>query len=399
MVSRSIRPWIRLTSTAWGWGRGLPWCVLLLVATLASSARASSFSGPPYPSSGESAVFDLPDVEVPHEDSLHVDCAASCPSPDGSKRGLYSFADALFWTVREGSADNWAQVITPHGALVNYSGAATLVGAPFDWNAGFRVGVGNQRSGDDLETNLNYTNFTTRATSHTAGEVYSAFLGNFFVDNADGESFGPHYRSASIQWDFDYHTIDLEVRRAYTIAPNLVVRPFLGLKAAIINQSLSSRWNLPIDTEDHTYLFLSATENLEQHFWGIGPSVGVTLEIPLYVRPRYTLRLFGTPSASLMYGRWTFRDVYANDGLTSTTVPTTTTLAINMRPITSAATMVGGAMGIEWTQQLSKATVVVRVGYEAQVWLNQMQFYSYNMGRLNNLTSLHGGTVKLCIDY
>jgi len=33
------------------------------------------------------------------------------------------------------------------------------------------------------------------------------------------------------------------------------------------------------------------------------------------------------------------------------------------------------------------------------VWLNQMQFYSYNMGRLNNLMSLHGVTFELCIEY
>ena len=322
-----------------------------------------------------------------------------CLPPDASQRGINLFADALFWTVREGSADNWAQVITPKGFLGSYVGTATLVDAPFDWNTGFRVGLGYQPLTDDLGAVLHYTNFSTRATSRAAGEVYSAFLGNFFVDNTDGDTFGPHYRSASIRWDFDFHTIDLEVRRSFPIAPNLTVRPFAGLKAAFVNQSVKSTWRQPINTLEKTYLFNSATEDLEQDFWGIGPSLGVTLEMPLCTRPQYSLSFFGTPSGSLMYGHWTFSDLYTNDGPTSTTMSTPTSIAINTSPISGVATMLSGVMGFEWNQSLSRASTTLRVGYEAQVWLNQMQFYSYNMGRLNNLMSLHGGVLEFCINY
>jgi len=310
-----------------------------------------------------------------------------------------AFAEALFWTMREGAADNWAQVITPEGLLGSNVGTATLIDAPFDWNTGFRVGISRRRPHDGLEGAVSYTNFSTRATSRAAGEVYSAFLGNFYVGNPDGSSFGPHYRNAEIEWDFDFQTIDFEVRRAFAVAPNLVVRPFVGLKAAIINQSIHSKWHDPIDTLSAIYLFDSATENLRQDFWGIGPSLGVTLEIPWHTKPRYSVKLFGTPSASLMFGRWTFSDEYTNDGLTSIAVPTPSSIAIRTSPITGAATMISGAMGVEWTQHFARATMTARLGYEAQVWLNQMQFYSYNMGRLNNLMSLHGGVVQLRIDY
>ncbi|MDZ7617198.1 MAG: Lpg1974 family pore-forming outer membrane protein, partial [Patescibacteria group bacterium] len=252
-----------------------------------------------------------PDAAVIGEDGWPVAgcdvCLPSRASPD-----RYVFADALFWTLREGSADNWAQVITPKGLLGTYAGSVTLVDAPFDWNAGVRVGMGRRHADEGLEGTVSYTNFSTRATNRAAGEVYSAFLGNFFVDNPDGDTFGPHYRSADIDWDVAFHAIDLEVGRSFRVAPKLVVRPFIGLKAAIIRQSIHSRWRQPIDTLEHIYLFESATEDLKQDFWGIGPSVGVTLEMPLYTRPRYTLKLFGTPSGSLMYGHWTSSDVYAN---------------------------------------------------------------------------------------
>jgi hypothetical protein len=331
--------------------------------------------------------FAIPEATAPH---LRLDACESVPRV---------FADALFWTVREGSADNWAQVITPKDPLGSYAGTATLVDAPFDWNAGLRVGVGRQSHGGDLDVVVYYTNFHTKAMSQAAGEVYSAFLGNFYADNTDGDTFGPHYRSASIRWDFAFHTIDLEARRSFTVAPNLTVRPFVGLKTAFIDQSVSSQWHQPIDTSEKTYQFNSATEHLAQNFWGIGPSLGVTLEVPWYTGPRHSLKLFGTPSGSLMYGHWTFQDLYRNDGPTSSTVPTTTSIAIDTSPITGAATMVSGVVGVEWNHMFSRATTTVRLGYESQIWLNQMQFYSYNMGRLNNLTSLHGGVLELSINY
>jgi hypothetical protein len=89
-----------------------------------------------------------------------------------------------------------------------------------------------------------------------------------------------------------------------------------------------------------------------------------------------------------MFGRWTFSEQYKNNA------PTPVTITINMDPITGAATMLRGLMGIEWEQRFARATSTVRLGYEAQLWLNQMQFYSYNIGRLNNVTSLQGGFLE-----
>src|SRR5581483_10579361 len=104
------------------------------------------------------------------------------------------------------------------------------------WNAGFRVGIGYQRGDDDYDQQLAFTNFTTIASNQAAGEVYSAFLANFYVSNTDGAGFGPHYSSAAIKWDFGFHNIDYEIGRRFTIDQSLQLRPFVGLKAAVVNQ-------------------------------------------------------------------------------------------------------------------------------------------------------------------
>ncbi|HLA83301.1 MAG TPA: Lpg1974 family pore-forming outer membrane protein [Thermoguttaceae bacterium] len=319
------------------------------------------------------------------------ECCLTCDPAMNRGRRCYLFADALFWTVREGAAENWAQVITPQGLLETNISTATLVDAPFDWRTGLRVGVGVERC-DGADMTLSYTNFRTSATSQASGEVYSAFMGNFYIDNTDGADYGPHYHYGDIWWDFDFHTIDLEIGRNYAIGTNFELRPFLGLKAAIINQTIRSNWLFPIDTYNpkkkitHLYDFTSATENMDLGFWGIGPSLGATMAMPLSNADRYNLRLFGTPSGAILFGHWTFDEQYHNN--------TPTSVTINMSSITGAAVMLRGVVGLEWEQYFSRATSTVRVGYEAQCWLNQMQFYSYNMGRLNNVTSLQGGFLE-----
>jgi len=327
--------------------------------------------------------------------STEVDDAtcATCDPTMNSGHRRYFFADALFWTVREGADENWAQIITPKdlaGFLPTNAGAATLVDAPFDWRAGVRVGMGIQRD-DGFDINLYYTNFHTSAMNQASGEVYSAFMGNFYIGNTDGGNFGPYYRHANIQWDFHFHSIDFEVSRNYAIGTNLELRPFVGLKTAIIRQSIHTNWLNPIDTLTETYHFTSATEDLNLNFWGIGPSLGVTMTMPLCNEDRYNLKLFGAPSGAIMFGHWTCTEQYANDQPNSVT--------IDMSPITSAATMLRGVLGIEWEQYFSRATSTVRLGYETQLWLNQIQFYSYNMGRLNNVMSLQGGFVEWCIRF
>lgn len=307
---------------------------------------------------------------------------------------LTPFAELLTLKLTEGSAENWAQEITPLGTG-SLAGTARLVDAPFDWNAGVRAGIERAWPAEGTGTRLYYTYFGTQATNQAAGEVYSAFLGNFFADNPDGTSFGPKYQYATVDWDVQFHTIDVEFQRTFLISPALALRPFVGVKSAIIRQDIDSRWYRPIDSTSHNYQFNSATETLKQDFWGIGPSVGVEAFIPLSVSPTHSLQAYFAPSGALMYGNWNFSEVYQTDGPTSMTIVTPSTIAINSDPIHGAATMLRLALGLEWEQPGQRVTTRVRLGYEAQVWLNQMQFYSYNMGRLNNLMSLQGGVLEI----
>ena len=369
--------------------------LLFCLAIFVPSIHAEPINTVPPDDQPLSIPFDSNDWPVGDVESLEEviisDECSSCPVSAGQ---LLVFSELLVFSVTEGGADNWAQEITPRGPAPSF-GTANVVDAPFDWKAGFRLGIA-KRLDDQFDLTFYYTNFNTTATNQAAGEVTSAFLGNFYAGNTDGTGFGPSYRRADIDWDFSFQTFDFEIGRTSWVGPAML-RPYVGLKAAIIDQTAVSHWFDPIDTMTDTYLFTSAVETLTQEFWGIGPSFGVAATVPLSAGPDYSLQVFASPSAALMYGHWQFRDHYQNDGPTSISSPVPASIDINMSPIDGLSTTLRGMFGIQWLRQCARLTTSVRLTYESQIWLNQMQFYSFNMGRLNNLMALHGGALEIGI--
>lgn len=84
-----------------------------------------------------------------------------------------------------------------------------------------------------------------------------------------------------------------------------------------------------------------------------------------------------------MWGHWTFEDIYQNNGGTEVDAITPN--------INSGATMLRGFSGLAW----EAPHFSLRLGYEAQFWLDQLKFYSYNIGWQDNELTLQGGSFDL----
>lgn len=310
-------------------------------------------------------------------------CAAA--APHHHSKAITVFSDVLYWQLREGGAENWAQVITPTSA----NRTATLVGTPFKWNTGYRVGAGYTKPASRWDSLLYYTHYQTRGLNGASDYVYSAFLGNFFANNTNGASIigAPTYRFASMNWTYNYDTVDFEIGRNFKIDRRLLLRPYLGLKYAVIDQHMYTSWHVPVLEVP----FNNALENLKQDFSGVGPVFGLKATFPLYQRKRNSLSLMGNLSCGLLYGHWSFSDVFQSDQ------PSSITVTVNS--VNGLETMARGLLGLEWTTTFSKADISAHLAYEAQAWINQMRFYSYNMGRLNAQMSLQGGVFGLSVNF
>lgn len=325
------------------------------------------------------------------------DGGVGCEIPNGSTRSNPSsssfdvFADLLVWRAAESGSDNWAEVINSNGTVTK----CDIREIEFDWNAGFRVGIGYGMKRDQWDTQFYYTRFNTQGNdrvSSNPGSVFSAYLGNFYIDNPTGAGIaGVAYQKASAHWSIEFNMFDWELGRAFWVSTALSVRPFIGLKGGWIDQSIDTKWEIPsVSTVD---FFNVGTENLKNDFWGIGPSIGVNTEWEMFAGQNHSFALFGDFSGAIMWGHWKFGDLYKNDGFQE--------VSVRLAPISGGASMFRSVMGLEWDAKCcsNRFHFSTKLGYEMQFWLDQLQLYLFDTGRLSNVLTLQGGTLEFRFDF
>ncbi len=301
------------------------------------------------------------------------------------------FGDLLVWTAQESGSENWAEVITVSGSTEH----CDVRDVRFDWNPGFRVGFAYGMKHDGWDTQFYYTWFRTRGhdrVSSTPGTVFSAFQGNFYVDNSTGAGIsGIAYQKANIHWTIRFNMFDAELGRNFRVSKALSLRPFLGVKGGWIHQSIHTKWHNP--NRSGAEFFNTARENLKNNFWGIGPSFGLNTKWDLAVRGDHSFNLFGDLSGAIMWGHWKLADVYKNDIQQE--------VVVKLSHINSAAFTVRTFLGLGWDVNFSRDRYhfSTRAGYEMQFWLDQLQFYSFDAGRLDNALTLQGGTLEFRFDF
>jgi hypothetical protein len=309
-------------------------------------------------------------------------------------RTLDGFANLIVWTANESGADAWAEVLTTLGS----SSTLDFAQIDFQWEPGFRVGFGYGMNLDQWDTQAYYTWFQTRGKESAAGlpgTIHSSFVGNFYVSNPKGLGLsGPTYSFAKIDWTIRYNILDWELGRNFWVSHALALRPFVGIKGGWIHQSMDSTWENPtfigaqfVNPE----LFSIGKEQVNNRFWGIGPSIGMNSKWSLYKNGSNRLHLFGDFSGALMWGHWTFHDAYSNDAGQR--------ISVGMQNINSGAATIRTFMGFGWEGAYPEVLVSMRLGYETQFWLDQLQYYSFIGGRLSNALTLQGGTFEIAFDF
>lgn len=282
--------------------------------------------------------------------------------------------DVLLWSTGASSSENWAQVFSPPSS----DETIDLLAVPFGWDPGIRVGLNYRLSHDQWDAQWFYTWYRSEGKDRASSEgtIHSPFIGNFYIGNPDGSAdTGPAYHEAKIRWAILFNVFDWELGRKYWVSCNLSLRPFFGLKGGWVHQSIYSTWKQPTTDSFH-----SATENIVNNFWGLGPSFGLNSRWKFKTFRSGSIGFFADLAGALMGGRWTFKDIYQNDAgqIVKPLMPSQT----------SAAGMLRNFMGLSWESDHFS----LRFGYEAQAWLDQLKYYSLNVGWLDNALTLQGGS-------
>ena len=292
-------------------------------------------------------------------------------------------ADFLAWFASEEVASIWADVIT----IGDNTSSWEPVNFNFDWDYGFRIGAGYDLAYDQWDTALSWTWFRTNS-SHSIPynpnatinpEFFAAFLTYDIPKSMDA------------QWSILLNMFDLELGKNYAVSKDLSLRPFIALKSGWINQSIHVHYyNL---TNTHSSTGNDASEHLKNNFWGVGPLGGINTTWKVRNFKSHFFSLFGNFSMATLWGEWDCSDVYKN------TLPKTST--IDMKVSAIGALMFRGFMGIGWDVDIQKGKqhFSTNLGYEMQIWLDQLRIATFQLQRLHNDLTLQGITFNCRFDF
>ena len=304
------------------------------------------------------------------------------------------FADALVWYASEQASSVWADIIE----IGDNTSSFAAQNLSFGWDAGFRLGVGYNLHRDQWDTQLYWTWFRTKA--HQNQDVSPEFIpisgGVLVTEEIHPEFFAADLskafsEKASIKWSLLFNMIDWELGRNYWVSKGLSLRPFIGIKGGWIDQSIRVEYDDLIINSAPTEL--SAKENVKNNFWGIGPVGGVNTQWKLRQFKSHFPSLFGNFSIATLWGTWICSDVYKDT--------TGKKITVNTRNSTLGALMMRGIVGVGWDVEFNKgkSRFATQLGYEMQLWVNQLRVATSQLVRLHGDLTLQGVTFNCRFDF
>lgn len=166
---------------------------------------------------------------------------------------------------------------------------------PNKHTSGVRVGVGY-----DLSCLWDADFYWTHLKNHVNGSAYAPpIIANPITESPvarlllGGDGFGG---PATTKWNLSFDTFDLDFGRAIFVCQGFEIRPLVGLKGAVINQSQEIAYINFLDTT--TAAISNTTVKQVNDFSGIGPKAGFSAAYDL----GWGFDLVGDFAASLLYG-------------------------------------------------------------------------------------------------
>jgi hypothetical protein len=140
--------------------------------------------------------------------------------------GVYFTGEWLFWQTREGGLEFAVERASSSPGVFTDAVPTKL---EFDWESGFRVGLGVHLPHDGWDIYASYTDFQPASSKNANGSVFPllAFQGQVSLDNVT---------RAHAHRKIHFQAADLEIGRAFYLAKTLALRPFFGCKGAWIDQ-------------------------------------------------------------------------------------------------------------------------------------------------------------------
>lgn len=254
----------------------------------------------------------------------------------------------------------------------------------FEWNWGFKLGVGYDLTHDGWDLRARYTRIHNAANKEISVPNGEALF--FLLTNAATGVVSQNATSARDHWNVHLNIVDLEVGREYYISKRLAMRPFMGLETAWIIQHEKNKFQGGTAAP----LAGSAFRTFERHkYWGLGLRVGIDGNWHL----GQGWSIFSNTALNVLYG---FFDIH-NTSRTELANGTTTGTQSSNDGYHVSKTITEVVTGLSWDRMLAedRCHLGIRAGWEHHLFLNQNQEARISKGDL----TIQGYTLRVRVDF
>lgn len=298
----------------------------------------------------------------------------------------------LYWTVSEGALDYALVMKQPSWGPDNVYANGSYKKASYDWDPGFRVGIGYYNAPKYWEVKGEYA----RMVIDGSDSVNAPSEANRFLTGTFPQIISAPLTSANSHIKMKYNLADLVVDRIFIPNPHLRIKVAGGLTFAHIKQNWVVNY------------FNSQSQNTKTRnrwkFWGPGFRLGILFDWfwgkDFYLTGRSTFAFLVGRYKNLSWAKTNYEpsasynsDIAFKDAEYKHNKPAFTGQFL---------------LGPSWQKSFTCARVEIFAGYEFTGWFNLHEIYRSSSGIANieketfinrELLAMHGLTTRLTVDF
>jgi|GEM_PF-3108961 len=261
----------------------------------------------------------------------------------------------------------------------------------FEWDAGFKLGIGYQLPCDSWSVGLEYTYYQTNTHNSYASDFVADFTDSANAPGIQGTLFSPAYSAffdsttvfddaqnfVKLDWKVQFNQLDLDFGREFYVGRTMALRPHVGLRSLFIDQN----YNIATSASGFDVLreaFSQTRESIKMSndFQGIGIQGGLGLSFEI----GWSLGVYGEIGGGATFGR-----ARVTQRVNATNQYGVTALDVNQINYTvkdhydTLLCNADFALGLQWREKINcdENLLTLKLGYEEHI------FFGYN--RFRNL--------------
>jgi hypothetical protein len=272
---------------------------------------------------------------------------------------LWIMGDALLWQAVE---ENLTYAYSGRGDYKN------LHTVDFQWDWGFRLGIGYNlpRDGWDLDLYWTHIRNTAHGEHHSESQLFQVWTVADHVLQGTGR--------ASSHWRVHLDQVDLDLGRQFYVGKCLSIRPFIGMRSA---------WIFQEDSIDFSTATAKQDAKLKNRFWGFGFAAGLDSDWKL----GGGVSLYGEADMSILLGFFDV-DQRGRQGESS--------IWAQDKSFRVGRTIMDLGMGLKWSTLFFDDSIglTLKAGYEYHLYYDQNQFILTNGStNLELFNPVHGDLI------